>query len=100
MAPLSHAFRDGPGVTAIVVAVRILVIGSGAREHALLRALRKDPGVTELHVAPGNAGPGALAPAHPLDAGAPAAIAALATALAADLVVIGPELPLVLGAAD
>lgn len=100
MAPLSHAFGDGPGATAIVVAVRILVIGSGAREHALLRALRRDPAVTELHVAPGNAGTAALATTHPLDVSDPAAIAALAAALAADLVVIGPELPLVLGAAD
>ena len=51
----------------MVVAVRILVIGSGAREHALLRALRRDPAVTDLFVAPGNAGTGALATAHPVD---------------------------------
>ena len=80
--------------------MRILVIGSGAREHALLRALRRDPAVTELHVAPGNAGTAGLATAHPVDVADTAAIAALATTLVADLVIIGPELPLVLGAAD
>ena len=80
--------------------MRILVIGSGAREHALLRALRRDPAVTELHVAPGNAGTAALATTHPVDVADPSAIAALAAGLAVDLTVIGPELPLVLGAAD
>ena len=80
--------------------MRILVVGSGAREHALLRALRRDPAVTELHVAPGNAGTHQLAVAHPLDVASPAAIVDLATEVAAELVVIGPELPLVLGAAD
>ena len=80
--------------------VRILVIGSGAREHALLRALRRDPAVTDLHVAPGNAGTLALATPHQLDLGSATAITALATALAVELVVIGPEMPLVLGAAD
>lgn len=80
--------------------MRILVIGSGAREHALLRALDRDPDVGELHVAPGNAGTGALAVAHPLDVGDPEAIAGLARELAVDLVVIGPEMPLVAGAVD
>ena len=80
--------------------MRILVIGSGAREHALLRALRRDPSVTELFVAPGNAGTGALAQAHPVEVADPEAVAALAGSLAVDLVVIGPEVPLVNGAAD
>lgn len=80
--------------------VRILVIGSGAREHALLRALRRDPDVTDLHVAPGNAGTGALAQAHPVDVADPDSIAAVAVAVRPDLVVIGPEIPLVNGAAD
>jgi len=80
--------------------VRILVIGSGAREHALLRALRRDPAVGELFIAPGNAGTSALAAAHPVDVAEPAAISALAVRLAVDLVVIGPEVPLVNGAAD
>ncbi|MDQ2846579.1 MAG: phosphoribosylamine--glycine ligase [Actinomycetota bacterium] len=80
--------------------MRILVIGSGAREHALLRALHRDPGVTELHVAPGNAGTDVLATAHPVEVADPASIAALATELAPDLVVIGPEVPLIAGATD
>ena len=82
------------------VLVRILVIGSGAREHALLRALTRDPAVTDLHVAPGNAGTAALATNHPVDVENPAAIADLADAVDADLVVVGPEVPLVAGAAD
>jgi len=80
--------------------VRILVIGSGAREHALLRALRRDPGVDDLHIGPGNAGTGALATAHPVNATDPLAIADLAVTIQPDLVVIGPEVPLVNGAAD
>ena len=80
--------------------MRILVIGSGAREHALLRALRRDPGVGDLHIAPGNAGTGALAISHPMDAADPVAIADLAERVRPDLVVIGPEVPLVNGAAD
>jgi phosphoribosylamine--glycine ligase len=80
--------------------VRILVIGSGAREHALLRALRRDPAVGELHVAPGNAGTGGLARAHPVDGTDPVAIADLADSIKVDLVVVGPEVPLVNGAAD
>ena len=80
--------------------MRILVVGSGAREHALLRALRRDPAVTDLYVAPGNAGTGALAEQHPLQVASPQAIGDLAATLAVDLVVIGPEVPLVAGAAD
>ncbi|MGI8591021.1 MAG: phosphoribosylamine--glycine ligase [Nakamurella sp.] len=80
--------------------MRILVIGSGAREHALLRALRRDPAVTDLFVAPGNAGTAVVAAARPIDVRNPTAIADLAVSLAVDLVVIGPEVPLVNGAAD
>lgn len=80
--------------------MRILVIGSGAREHALLRSLNRDPSVTELFVAPGNAGTGRLAQSHPVDVGDPGAVAALAGSLSVDLVVIGPEVPLVNGVAD
>jgi phosphoribosylamine--glycine ligase len=80
--------------------VRVLVIGSGAREHALCVALQSDPAVTALACAPGNAGTAALAEARALDVADPVAVAALAVGWAADLVVIGPELPLVAGAAD
>ncbi len=80
--------------------MRVLVIGSGAREHALCVALSSDPAVTALACAPGNAGTRALAEAAPLDVGDPVAVAALATGWGADLVVVGPEVPLVAGAAD
>jgi phosphoribosylamine--glycine ligase len=80
--------------------VRVLVIGSGAREHALCVALQSDPAVTALACAPGNAGTVAIAEAFPLEAADPVAVAALAVQWSADLVVVGPEVPLVAGAAD
>ncbi|MCW2696402.1 MAG: phosphoribosylamine/glycine ligase, partial [Modestobacter sp.] len=80
--------------------MRVLVIGSGAREHALCVALQSDPAVTALACAPGNAGTVRLAEARPLDVADPVAVAALAVDWAADLVVVGPEVPLVAGAAD
>ncbi|QHN33845.1 phosphoribosylamine--glycine ligase [Gordonia pseudamarae] len=83
-----------------VVPVRVLVIGSGGREHALLLGLTRDPSVTDLHVAPGNAGTAAVATNHAVDVTSAEAVVALAREVAADLVVIGPEVPLVLGVAD
>jgi phosphoribosylamine--glycine ligase len=80
--------------------VRILVIGSGGREHALARALAADPGVTSLHAAPGNPGIGRIAGLHPVRASDPQDVTALAARLGADLVVVGPEAPLVAGVAD
>jgi phosphoribosylamine--glycine ligase len=80
--------------------VRVLVIGSGAREHALLLALRRDPEVGELFCAPGNAGTARIAEQHPVNVVDGAAVTALARKLDVDLVVIGPEVPLVLGVAD
>lgn len=76
------------------------MIGSGAREHALLLALRKDPQVTGLFVAPGNAGTARVAEQHDVDVTSGSDVVALARELRADLVVIGPEVPLVLGVAD
>jgi len=78
--------------------VRILVIGSGGREHAIVRALSRD--TAELHVAPGNPGMAALGQVHPGTAPTPAGILGLAREIGPDLVVIGPEAPLVAGAAD
>jgi phosphoribosylamine---glycine ligase len=80
--------------------VRVLVIGSGAREHALLTALRRDADVDGLITAPGNAGTAAIAEQHGVDVSSREAVAKLAVDTAADLVVIGPEVPLVLGVAD
>jgi phosphoribosylamine--glycine ligase len=80
--------------------VRVLVVGSGAREHAIVLAIAQDPEVTALACAPGNAGTAAVAEQIGLDVADPAAVAALALQWRADLVVIGPEVPLVAGAAD
>jgi len=80
--------------------VRVLVIGSGAREHALLLALRNDPQVSGLIVAPGNAGTSAVAEQRDVDITSGEDVVALAREVRADLVVIGPEVPLVLGVAD
>jgi phosphoribosylamine--glycine ligase len=80
--------------------VRVLVIGSGAREHALLLALRRDPEVETLAIAPGNAGTAAIADQYDVDITSRDEVVALAGKIGADLVVIGPEVPLVLGVAD
>ena len=80
--------------------VRVLVIGSGAREHALLLALRRDPEVEALAVAPGNAGTSSVAEQYDVDITSGAEVVALARRFTADLVVVGPEVPLVLGVAD
>ena len=80
--------------------MKVLVLGPGGREHAIIRALLKDPVVTEVHSAPGNAGIAQDVPVYAIDANNPEAALALATELAADLVVIGPEAPLVAGVSD
>jgi phosphoribosylamine--glycine ligase len=80
--------------------VKVLVIGGGAREHALCRSLSLDPDVTALYCAPGNAGIAEVAELHAVDALDGAAVAALATELGAELVIVGPEAPLVAGVAD
>lgn len=80
--------------------MRVLVIGSGAREHALVLALRRDPAVTAVTAAPGNAGIAQHATVRQVDPSSGDEVVALARELKADLVVIGPEVPLVLGVAD
>lgn len=80
--------------------MRVLVIGSGAREHALCLSLATDPAVTALVCAPGNAGTAAVAEQRGVVATDPVAVAALAVELSCDLVIIGPEAPLVAGVAD
>lgn len=80
--------------------MEILVVGTGAREHALVRTLSLDPDVSGVHAAPGNPGMARQAQLHDVDPLDGAAVAALATSLGADLVVVGPEAPLVAGVAD
>jgi len=80
--------------------VRVLLLGSGGREHALARALAADPDVTSVHAAPGNPGIAAIATVHPADLTDTGAMIGLARSVAPDLVVIGPEAPLVAGLAD
>ncbi len=80
--------------------MRVLVIGNGAREHALVRALHADADVSSIVCAPGNAGIAELAELVPVDVADADAVADLAVAQRADLVVVGPEVPLVAGAAD
>jgi phosphoribosylamine---glycine ligase len=80
--------------------MRVLVVGGGAREHALVAALSRDPEVSEVHAAPGNPGIETVATLHDVDALSGHAVAALAGRLAVDLVVVGPEAPLVAGVAD
>ena len=80
--------------------MRALVVGSGGREHALAWALSRSDSLDELHAAPGNPGIAALAHCHPVRADDHAALVSLARELRTDLVVVGPEAPLVAGLAD
>ncbi len=80
--------------------MRVLVVGAGGREHALAWSLSRSGSCTELHAAPGNPGISALAHCHPVRADDHSALVSLALELRIDLVVVGPEAPLVAGLAD
>ena len=80
--------------------MKILVIGSGGREHALVWKLAQSPSVTKIWCAPGNGGISTEAECLPVDVADPSALANLAELLGADLTVVGPELPLVRGVSD
>jgi phosphoribosylamine--glycine ligase len=80
--------------------MKILLVGSGGREHALALGLKADKNCTELHAAPGNPGIASLATLHPVAITDNQAILEIAQRLAVDLVVVGPEVPLVNGVAD
>ena len=86
----------------MMVGMRILVIGSGGREHALVKGLHADPQAAEIHVAPGSAAMAPLATLHPeySQVDNPERMVELAREINAELVVIGPEVPLVAGVAD
>jgi phosphoribosylamine---glycine ligase len=80
--------------------MKLLVIGAGAREHALVWKLVREAGVSEVVCAPGNAGIADLARTLPVDSADPAAVLGVAEEVDADLTVVGPELPLTRGVAD
>jgi len=80
--------------------MKVLIVGSGGREHALAWALSRSPQLSELHAAPGNPGIAALASCHPVHVEDQASLVPLAGELGIDLVVVGPEAPLVAGLAD
>ncbi len=80
--------------------MKVLLVGSGGREHALAWKLSSSPDLDELHVAPGNPGIARFGDCHPVRAEDGEGLLALASSLAADLVVVGPEAPLVAGVAD
>ncbi len=80
--------------------MRVLVVGSGAREHALVWKLSRSEGVDEIYAAPGNAGMAAVATCVPIAADGVVELAEFAASLRIDLTVVGPELPLVLGISD
>jgi phosphoribosylamine---glycine ligase len=81
-------------------AVKVLLVGSGGREHALAWKLSQAPALDELHAAPGNPGIAGLGRCHPVRAEDGEGLLALAGSIGADLVVVGPEAPLVAGVAD
>src|SRR4051812_37945918 len=80
--------------------MRVMVVGSGGREHALALRLRASPQVSELLCAPGNGGTAGIARNVAVNVDDVAAVVALATAERIDFVVVGPEGPLVLGLVD
>ena len=79
--------------------MKVLVIGSGGREHAIAWKLKQSPHTSELYCAPGNAGISEIASCLPADANDAKGLARLAESIGADLTVIGPEAPLVAGVA-
>jgi phosphoribosylamine--glycine ligase len=80
--------------------MKILIVGNGGREHALAWKVRQSPLVSELYCAPGNAGIAQIADCIPIDASSIVEVADFAQTIRADLTVVGPELPMVLGIGD
>ena len=92
--------RTAPVAGSTLAAVKVLIVGSGAREHALAWKLTASPELDELHAAPGNPGIAALGQCHPVRAEDGEGLLSLCRELAIDLVVVGPEAPLVVGLVD
>jgi phosphoribosylamine--glycine ligase len=80
--------------------MRILIVGNGGREHALAWKIRQSPLVTDVYCAPGNAGIAEIADCVPIDSSSIVEVADFAQTIRADLTVVGPELPMVLGIGD
>src|SRR3989442_15563592 len=80
--------------------MKILVIGSGGREHAIAWKLANSPHTSQLYCAPGNAGISEIATCLPVDVNDPTSLATLAESVGADFTVVGPEAPLVAGVAE
>src|SRR5258707_4061212 len=80
--------------------MKILVVGNGGREHALIWKIRQSPLVQDIYCAPGNAGIAEVADCVPIDSSNIVEVADFAQSITADLTVVGPELPMVLGIAD
>ena len=80
--------------------MKVLVVGSGAREHALCWKLRSSPLLKELYCAPGNVGMAKIADRVPIDPSSIVELADFARTIKIDLTVVGPELPLTLGLVD
>src|SRR5215204_6582751 len=110
---LSHSWTSSPGSDAMLLRaqngafsnsrlrrVRVLVVGSGGREHALAWKLAQSPVVEEVHAAPGNPGIAAIGRCHPIRAEDGESLLELARTLSAGLVVVGPEAPLAAGIGD
>src|ERR687895_455735 len=96
--PVRRFQTPAGGIT--LAPVRVLLVGSGGREHALAWKLAQSERVEELHAAPGNPGIAQLGTCHPIRAEDGESLLELARNLPADLVVIGPEVPLVAGVGD
>ncbi len=85
---------------ALSTRMKVLIVGNGGREHALAWKIRQSPLVSDLYCAPGNAGIAELADCVPIDASNIVEVADFAQTIKADLTVVGPELPMVLGIGD
>src|SRR5215471_6133740 len=90
----------GRSAVSLSTPMKLLIVGNGGREHALAWKIRQSPLVSELYCAPGNAGIAEIADCVPIDSSNIVEVADFAQTIKADLTVVGPELPMVLGIGD